>query len=282
MKILNNSPLSKFNTIHLGGIAKKIYFPKDTSDLQNILKNIKTNFIVIGNGSNIAFKDTNFNGHVIILNEFEKNRITIENNFIKVGAGVTCSKIAKFLFKNKINGFEFLHGIPGTIGGSMFMNAGAFKNEIWDKIKEFKMINKYGKIKTYERNDIKTSYRKTFSPSNSYFIEATFKYRQSSVFNKKILLEYAQQRKSSQPVNQWSSGCIFKTPSSHVSASNLIERAGLKSFKIGGIYISKKHSNYFINDGTGKCSELEALIDLVKKKIKKECGITLEKEIRII
>ncbi|MBS83347.1 MAG: UDP-N-acetylenolpyruvoylglucosamine reductase [Gammaproteobacteria bacterium] len=282
MKILYNYPLSKYNTIHLGGNAKKIMFPENINDIQSILKSNKKNLIIIGNGSNIAFKDNNYNGCVIILKYFNRNKIIIENNSVIVGAGVTCSKLAKFLFKNKVNGFEFLHGIPGTIGGSMFMNAGAFKNEIWDKIDEFKMINKFGNIRLYKRNQIKISYRKTFAPVNSYFVEARFKLRLTNNFDKNLLSLYAHQRQTTQPVNQWSSGCIFKNPSSHMSASNLIEKAGLKSFKIGGIYISKKHSNYFINDGTGKCSELIALIDLVKRKIKKECGINLEKEIRII
>tara|TARA_Y100000590_G_scaffold245008_1_gene275383 strand:- start:2810 stop:3673 length:864 start_codon:yes stop_codon:yes gene_type:complete len=282
MEILHKDKLSNHTTIRLGGIAKKICFPKNTDELQKVLLSMTTNkFIIIGNGSNIAFRDGGYDGMVISLKKFNRDLISISDKKVTVGAGVSCSKFAKFLHKNKISGFEFLHGIPGTIGGAMAMNAGAFQTSIWDKILKYKVINNDGNIKTFSRKQISTFYRKVHINRKLYFVEAELVIDSSTRFQKKLILEYAIKRKTSQPVNQLSSGCIFKNPNSKYSASYLIEKSGLKATRIGGIYVSKKHSNYFINDGRGTCNDLEKLITFVKNRIKKEHNVNLDCEIHI-
>ncbi len=282
METLNRDKLSKHTTIRLGGIANKICFPKNIEQFQELLLSLPSKrFIIIGNGSNIAFRDGGYDGIVISLKKFNRDLILLDDKKIVVGAGVSCSKFSKFLHKNKISGFEFLHGIPGTIGGSMAMNAGAFKNSIWDKISKYKIINNDGNIKTFSRRQISTFYRKVNINRKSYFVEAEFLIDRTIKFQKKLILEYALKRKTSQPVNQFSSGCIFKNPNSKHSASYLIEKSGLKSTRIGGIYVSKKHSNYFINDGRGTCNDLEKLITFVKNRIKKEHNVSLDCEIHI-
>ena len=282
MEILRRDKLSNHTTIRLGGIAKEIYFPRNTDELQKALLSLANNkFIIIGNGSNVAFRDGGYDGIVISLKKFNRDLILFENKKIIVGAGVSCSKFAKSLHKNKIAGFEFLHGIPGTIGGAMAMNAGAFKISIWDKIVKYKLISSDGKIKLFFRKQMSTLYRKVNINRKSYFIEAEFLIDSKVKFRKNLILEYAIKRKSTQPVNQWSSGCIFKNPNPKCSASYLIEKSGLKSTRVGGIYVSKKHSNYFINDGNGTCHDLEKLISFVKNRVKKEHNINLDCEIHI-
>ncbi|MBC8297006.1 MAG: UDP-N-acetylmuramate dehydrogenase [Pelagibacterales bacterium] len=281
MEILENIKLSSYTTIHLGGNAKKIYFPKNETDLLDISKLIQNKKTVfLGNGSNIAFKDKGYSGNIISFKNYNKTLKIIDNHIV-ASAGVSCSRISKFANKNSISGYEFFHGIPGTIGGAMAMNAGAFQKETWDMISSYQAMDKKGLIKNYKRDDLKTSYRNVDMSKIIMFLEANFKISKKMQFNKNLILKFALMRQSSQPVRQWSSGCIFKNPNKSTSASRLIEKIGLKSTKMGGIYISKKHSNYFINDGTGTCADLEELIGLVKYEVKKKYKMSLHNEIHI-
>ena len=282
MKVVYNKKLSNYTTIHLGGVAKKICFPSNVDELKSLLIcHKKDNLIVIGNGSNIAFRDGGYNGVVVSLNKFNKDLLTIKENKLIVGAGVSCAKFAKFAHKNKIPGYEFLHGIPGSMGGAMAMNAGAFNISIWDKIFRYKVIGNDGDIESFGRNQMSTFYRKVQINRKLYFIEAEFLIDTKVKFNQNLILRYAMKRRSTQPVNQWSSGCIFKNPTSKCPASYLIEKSDLKSKKVGGIYVSQKHSNYFINDGNGTCNDLEKLISFVKNRVKKEHNVNLDCEIHI-
>ncbi len=225
MEILRNEKLSKHTTIHLGGRVKKICFPENIDELRGILLSISdSRFIVIGNGSNIAFRDGGYDGIIISLRKLNRDLIKLDENKINVGAGVSCSKFAKFLHKKNVGGFEFLHGIPGTIGGAMAMNAGAFNESIWDKILTYKIIGNDGNIKSFNRKQMSTLYRKVHINRRSYFVEVELLIDTKIKFNKKLILDYAITRKSTQPVNQRSSGCIFKNPNSKVSASYLIEK----------------------------------------------------------
>ena len=295
MKILLNEKLSNHTTIHVGGNVNAIYFPENTEDLVEIVKSkSKKDIIILGNGSNIVFHDNKVNSIPICMKKYNTKKIYIHNDYnylksatkipeIKVSAGISCARLAKFAHKHKIPNFEFLHGIPGTIGGALRMNAGAFKQEIWNIVNTFTIMDIRGNISTFHRKEMQTSYRNINLNKNKFFIEATFKIHSSGprFFNKKLLVDYSLVRKKSQPINQWSSGCIFKNPDTNNSASYLIESAGLKTKRIGGFYVSKKHSNYFINDGTGTYNDLIQLIDYVKKTIRLKYNIKLKEEIQI-
>ena len=286
MKILKNTSLKKYTTIRLGGNAKIIYFPEnmdDLKDIEKILKKEKT--IILGNGSNIAFKDKGYFGDLISLKKFKKSLSLIGSKNIYASAGTSCARLAKFAHKHKIPGFEFLHGIPGTVGGALRMNAGAFNQEIWDLVKYATVIDKNADIIKLPKSNFKTSYRKVQMQNIKVFIDVYFKIDSTLKFKNYLLDSYFTKRKSTQPIHQWSSGCIFKNPSKSISASALIDslvnKGELSSTKFGGIYISKKHCNYFINDGTGTCSDLEHLIMIIKKEIHSRNKINLESEICI-
>tara|TARA_B110000914_G_scaffold194847_1_gene183141 strand:+ start:96 stop:950 length:855 start_codon:yes stop_codon:yes gene_type:complete len=283
MIIKNNISLKNFTTIRIGGNSKKIYFPEsieDISNLKKILLSPKT--LIIGKGSNIAFSDNGYKSDIISLSKYDKTEISvIDDKYISITASVSCARLAKFCHKQSIAGFEFLHGIPGTIGGALAMNAGAFKQSIWNYVDSVNIVNKEGSIKNISHKKIKTSYRNVDKNNILLFLDVLLVINKNKVFDKNLLMEYSRHRSMTQPIKQWSSGCIFKNPSKDIPASSLIDSLEIKKRKIGGIYISKKHCNYFINDGSGSCEDLVQLIKYVSELIKKKYNISVTREICI-
>jgi UDP-N-acetylmuramate dehydrogenase len=283
MIIKNNISLKNFTTIRIGGNSKKIYFPEsieDISNLKKILLSPKT--LIIGKGSNIAFSDNGYKSDIISLSKYDKRGISvIDDKYISITASISCARLAKFCHKQSIAGFEFLHGIPGTIGGALAMNAGAFKQSIWNYVDSVNIVNKEGSIKNMSHKKIKTSYRNVDKNNILLFLDVLLVINKNKVFDKNLLMEYSRHRSMTQPIKQWSSGCIFKNPSKDIPASSLIDSLEIKKRKIGGIYISKKHCNYFINDGSGSCEDLVQLIKYVSELIKKKYNISVTREICI-
>ena len=283
MIIKNNISLKNFTTIRIGGNSKKIYFPEsieDISNLKKILLSPKT--LIIGKGSNIAFSDNGYKSDIISLSKYNKTGISvIDDKYISITASVSCARLAKFCHKQSIAGFEFLHGIPGTIGGALAMNAGAFKQSIWNYVDSVNIVNKEGSIKNISHKKIKTSYRNVDKNNILLFLDVLLVINKNKVFDKNLLMEYSRHRSMTQPIKQWSSGCIFKNPSKDIPASSLIDSLEITKRKIGGIYISKKHCNYFINDGSGSCEDLVQLIKYVSELIKKKYNISVTREICI-
>ena len=282
MKISKNISLKKYTTIRIGGLAKIIYFPENHNELkqlENVFK--KKTTLILGNGSNIAFKDNGYKGDLVCFKKLKKSLSLIGSKNLYASAGVSCARFAKYAHKNEIPGFEFLYGIPGTIGGALCMNAGAFGSEIWDHVEYVTVINSKSQLEKLPTIKFKFSYRKVNMSNIKAFIDVYFKINRKKKFNPDLIYKFNKTRNESQPTNQWSSGCIFKNPTRTVSASSLIDNAGLHRRKIGGIYISKKHCNYFINDGSGTCTDLEGLIKVIQKDIFKKHKIRLQTEICI-
>ena len=282
MDILDKVSLKNYTTIRIGGKSSKIYFPENLEDLDQLKSQVsQKKTIILGNGSNIAFKDSGYKSSIISLKHFKKPIRCIDDFQLNSIAGVSCARFAKFCFKNKIPGFEFLHGIPGSLGGAAAMNAGAFYDQIWNHIDSVRCILHNGTIATYKSNNVKTSYRYVDKSDIKIFLDLTFNINKSLKFNKQLLSKYSLKRSVTQPIRQWSSGCIFKNPSIKISASSLIDSARLAKTRVGGIYVSRKHCNYLINDGTGTCYDLEELILFIRKKIITKYNITLDREICI-
>jgi len=283
MIIKNNISLKNFTTIRIGGNSKKIYFPESIEDISNLKKILLSpKMLIIGKGSNIAFSDNGYKSDIISLSKYNKTGISvIDDKYISITASVSCARLAKFCHKQSIAGFEFLHGIPGTIGGALAMNAGAFKQSIWNYVDSVNIVNKEGSIKNISHKKIKTSYRNVDKNNILLFLDVLLVINKNKVFDKNLLMEYSRHRSMTQPIKQWSSGCIFKNPSKDIPASSLIDSLEIKKRKIGGIYISKKHCNYFINDGSGSCEDLVQLIKYVSELIKKKYNISVTREICI-
>ena len=275
--IQSNYPLKNISTIGLGGICKEFICPISIDELLKIKFTKKKLFI--GNGSNICFITDYYDGTIVSLKRMNKE-MSHDDKYIYCSSNISCTKIARYLFNNSISGFEYLYGIPGTIGGALYMNAGAFDKEILSHVYRIKLLDHNGDLYYLKGKDLNYSYRKSNINKSSIIIGVEF-HNHTKIFDNKLLSNLDNKRKSSQPVNQLSCGCIFKNPP-HKYASKLIEGAKLKGKRFGGIYISRKHSNYFINDGSGSFTDFLNLLSYVKSKVLSVYNIELKEEVVLI
>ena len=273
--IKNNYPLKNITTIGLGGTCKEFICPSNLVELINIKGSEKK--IFIGNGSNICFITDFYDGTVVSLKRMSKV-LSYDNKYIYCSSNISCTKIARYLHDNSISGFEYLYGIPGTIGGAIYMNAGAFDKEILSHV--YRIKDSTGEPYYLKGEDLDYSYRKSNIDKKSIIIGVEL-YNYSKTFNRTLLASLDNKRKRNQPVNQLSCGCIFKNPADKF-ASKLIDGAMLKGKRFGGIYVSRKHSNYFINDGSGSFNDFLKLLSHVKSKVLSEYNIQLEEEVILI
>jgi len=280
-KILENESLKKYNTYKIGGIAKLVVFPSNEEKLIELLKIIKENNIkykVIGKGSNLIFSSKEYDGILIRLDEF--NNLEINENKVIVGAGYSTVKLSLETAKLGLSGLEFAAGIPGTIGGAVFMNAGAYKSDMSEVLEQIKVIDNNLNIITMSKNDLDFSYRKSFLQSNKEYIclEATLTL---TPLPKEEIIEKIEKRKAkrleTQPLEYPSAGSVFRNPDD-VPAGKLIEDAGLKGKQIGGAMVSKKHANFIINYDNATGEDVYNLINFVKTEIKNKTGVELKQE----
>tara|TARA_Y100000768_G_scaffold213075_1_gene160571 strand:- start:7627 stop:8460 length:834 start_codon:yes stop_codon:yes gene_type:complete len=275
--IKSDYPLKRITTIGLGGICKEFFCPRELKDIEDL--DPRNNILFIGNGSNICFATDYYDGLIISLKRMTKN-LSYDKDYIYCTSNISCTKLAKYLYEKKISGFEFLYGIPGTIGGAVYMNAGAFNEEILSYVHRIDTIDQNGKLRTFSTKDLNYSYRCSGIDKRLLITSVTLR-NYKKTFDSTLLEKLNIKRKSSQPVNQLSCGCIFKNPKNNY-ASKLIEDSDLKGTRVGGIYISNKHSNYFINDGSGSFNDFIELTDIVKNKILLKFNIKLEEEVILI
>ena len=277
MQTYKNYPLKKISTIGLGGTCREFYCPENTEELTNIIHNSAV--LCVGNGSNVCFVTDYYNGIILSLKKMSKY-LSHDDEHISCSSNVSCTKLARYLYNHQISGFEFLYGIPGTIGGAVFMNAGAFEKEILDSIYSIDLLDINGRLQTIFNKDIQYTYRNSGIDPRAVIV--SIKLNNPKIkFDSSIINNLNYKRKITQPVNQLSCGCIFKNPANDF-ASRLIESANLKGKRIGGIYVSKKHSNYFINDGTGTYRDFLDLLDYVKHKVSLTHNVDLKEEVVLI
>tara|TARA_R110002050_G_scaffold412_1_gene2779 strand:+ start:26501 stop:27409 length:909 start_codon:yes stop_codon:yes gene_type:complete len=278
-----NTDLKKLVWFRVGGPAEVLFKPKDLADLCHFIKECPKNIpvTIIGVGSNLLIRDGGVPGVVIKLGgAFAK--ISIEEDKIIVGAGALDRTVALTGAENGLSGFEFLSGIPGTIGGAVKMNAGCYGNEIKDIFEWCKVITQDGECKTLSKNDIAFDYRHTNLADSWIIVEACFKGnpdKKQDIVQRlnKIMTE----REESQPTRSRTGGSTFKNPPGH-KAWELIDQAGCRGYQIGGALVSPKHCNFLINEGTATAIDLENLGNYVKNKVKEIGHIDLDWEIKRI
>jgi len=283
--IYNDFPLKRYNSWRVGGTAEKLYICADKKLLTEgiNLKRLTPPFTFIGLGSNLLIRDGGVKGTVIIMHG-GLTEINIENNYFYAEAGVSCSKLAKFIAKNSFINSAFLAGIPGTLGGSLAMNAGCYGSETWDFVENVLVVNEEGKQFKRAKNEYITQYRKVTNKGklNEFFLAAWMKFpigkKEDAENDISLLLK---KRKESQPLNWPTAGSTFRNPPNYFAAK-LIEECGLKGFTIGGAQISKKHANFIINLGDATACDIEELIRFTIKKVLDVKNIYLETEIKII
>lgn len=278
-------PLEKSTWFGVGGNADVLYKPEDIEDLSYFIKNKPKNLelIVLGVCSNVIIRDKGFRGCVIKLGRNFSNIECGDNDKIIASASALDVNVARFAAENEIGGLEFLIGIPGTIGGALAMNAGAYGTEIKDVLISAKAIDEKGDIIELKNSDIGFGYRKNSLPKDVIFVEAEFLGKKSSKEN--ILAKMkniSESRETTQPIRTKTGGSTFKNPPGNKKAWQLIDEAGLRGYKIGGAQVSEKHCNFLINTGNATATDIESLGEEIIKKVKEKFNITLEWEIKII
>lgn len=278
---LYNVSLKNYNTLKLGGSAKEMFFPEDYNELINKLKNLEKNsekFFLLGGGSNLIISDEDFDGTIINLKNFKN--LSIEKNILTVESGLSLGYINSKILNLGFTNFTWAIGIPGTLGGAIYGNAGAYNKDIFTDLISVTVIKENVK-KILLKEEIKHSYRKT-SFKDEIIIEATFRLTKSDVEDaKKEMFKNTEKRIKSQPLEYKNAGSTFKNPEGF-SAGRLIDECNLKNFCINDACISEKHANFIINKKNASFNDVVNLIEYVKKEVKEKKNISLELENKII
>ena len=283
--IHKDEKLSKYNWFNLGGNAELFFKAKSLEELKSFIKylkkfNIKIN--IIGAGSNLLIRDGGIKEVTIKLGSKFSYLNLIDENTIEVGAATLDRKIADFALQNSLSGLEFLSCIPGTIGGGVIMNSGCYGYDISKIVKSVKFIDKDGEIKEMPSSEIKFFYRGSSFKPELIIVSVQLKGKKNKQTDiEKKQLEFIERKKISQPSQIKTCGSTFKNPTEK-KAWKLIKDTGCHIMTVGKAKISEKHCNFFVNEGGAKSSEIEELINKVKKKVFEKTGIDLELEIKII
>ena len=279
--------LKKKNWFNIGGKSKVFFKACDLKTLVKFLKKLenKEKIFVIGAGSNTLISDNLFDGVVIKLSQNFNNISLLDDDIIIAGSGVLDKKLSDFAMSHNLSGFEFLSGIPGTIGGGIRMNAGCFKREFKDILLSIQAVDKLGNITTINSSDIKFEYRKNNLPDNLIFLSASF--RGVIGESKEIKAEMDSlklEKEKNQPTRIKTSGSTFKNPISKTEKKvwELIKESVSLNKNFGDAYISDKHCNFFVNKGDATFNDMNKLINYVADEVFKKTGIKLEKEIKIL
>ena len=283
--VYKNEKLSKYSWFGLGGFAKIFFKPKSALDLKKFLEkyNKKNKKIhILGAGSNTLFRDSGFDGVIIKLGAGFNYTKLLNNNKIEVGAATLDKKLSDFAKQKSITGFEFLSCIPGSIGGAITMNSGCYDYDISQIFFSLKGINFSGNLKSFNKDDVKFFYRGNNLPKDLIILSAVF---EGGALNKREIesrqMKLINQKKESQPNKIKTCGSTFKNPQDK-KAWKLIRSSNCSNLNIGGAQMSSQHSNFFLNNGSATSSDIENLIEEVRKKVFLKTGINLELEIKII
>lgn len=279
-------PLKNHTTFKIGGNCIALIEPREVSDIVEAIKICRENnikFFVIGNGSNLLVPDEGYNG-VIIKLKSEFSMIKVEGESLIVKSGAKLSEVYPVTYENSLTGFEFASGIPGTIGGAIYMNAGAYGGEMKDIVESVEVLDLDNfELKELKNEDLDFSYRKSIIQRKNYII-TSIKLKLKKGNKEEINAVYEDlrdRRNSKQPLNFGSAGSTFKRPEGHF-ASKLIEDAGLKGYHINDAWVSEKHSGFIVNKGNASFKEVMELIEYVQKVVFEKFGVKLETEVRIL
>lgn len=282
-RVSRNEPMAKHTSWHVGGPADLFFKPLDVADLAAFLQSLDpaTPIMWIGLGSNLLVRDGGIRGAVIETHGVFAQLERLNDNEVWAGAGVACAKLAKQCIKWGLGPAEFFAGIPGTLGGALAMNAGAFGGETWTHVVAVATLDRAGVRHERPAADYTVGYRHVSGPVDEWFLGARLRFeRRPGVSNDDIRLLLAR-RKATQPIGEWSCGSVFTNPPGD-HAARLIDSAGLKGFRIGGARVSEMHANFIVNDGTAKASDIERLIEHVMQTVEQTHGVKLKTEVRIV
>ncbi len=279
-----DEPLSRHTSWHVGGPAEVFFNPHDRADLAAFLRSVPADVPVswIGLGSNLLVRDGGIPGIVISTHGTLDRLERLSDTTVRAEAGVPCARIARQCVKWGLGPAQFFAGIPGTLGGALAMNAGAFGGETWAHVRSVETIDRGGDTRLRERGEYHVSYRHVQAPvPQEWFLSAQLGFEQRPQAQAAELTQLLERRKASQPIGEWSCGSVFTNPPGD-HAARLIEAAGLKGYRIGDASVSVKHANFIINHGAASARDVESLIAHVRDTVARVHGITLSPEVRIV
>ena len=282
-KLLFDEPMSKHTSWRLGGPADRYYVPADLADLQAYLAALDedTPLLWVGLGSNLLVRDGGIRGQVIApLNALKELRLE-DDGGVYCECGVSCARLAKFCHKQELANADFFAGIPGTVGGALAMNAGAFGGETWSAVECAIMIDRHGRLVERARDEFGIGYRRVQIPRGEWFAAVRFRFPPRADGQESNIRQLLRQRNESQPIGLPSCGSVFKNPPGK-HAAQLIEAAGLKGYSLGSAQVSDKHANFIISNDDTLASDVEALIEHIRKIVAERFDVQLETEVRIV
>jgi D-alanine-D-alanine ligase len=283
-RLLSKEKLAKYTSWRVGGPAERLYIPFDRQDLCEFIAALPDSEPVfwMGLGSNLLVRDGGLRGTVINTKGRLKEMKLAEDGSVYVEAGVPCAHVARFCAEHGLIGAEFLAGIPGTMGGALKMNAGAFGGETWGIVKQVEMIDAVGKISLRYPGDFKVSYRSVKNFESEWFLSCRLQLQQGdTAASQQKIKGLLENRAKTQPTNQPSCGSVFKNPEGDYAA-RLIEKTGLKGYAIGGACVSEKHANFIVNTGNATAADIEDLIHYVQNKVQEHQGVELQTEVCMV
>ncbi|NWF92671.1 MAG: UDP-N-acetylmuramate dehydrogenase [Syntrophaceae bacterium] len=283
-RVLFDAPMKQFTSIKVGGPVDSLLFPKDLVELKKVIsyataKNIP--FLILGKGTNLVVRDRGVRGWAICLTQWMK-KVRADGEVVEAEAGLSIQRLVQFSIQKGLTGLEPFFGIPGTVGGGLMMNAGAWGAELKDIVLSVTLMREDGEVVERPRQKLKFSYRQLAIPASWVIVKGRF---QLSKGRKEEILErvksYSEMRRRTQPLDYPSAGSIFKNPPEG-PAGKWIEEVGLKGFRIGQAMISDRHANFIINLGKATAQEVIDLMEFVERKVYEEKGISLEREVRVV
>ncbi len=283
-RVLRDEPMSKHTSWRVGGPADVWFTPRDVEELSAFLRTLPSDVPVtwVGLGSNLLVRDGGIRGAVIsvhgILNGLER----AGPDRVRAEAGVACARLGRQCAKWQLGPADFFAGIPGTVGGALAMNAGAWGGETWPHVVETETIDRGGQCHRRQAAEYRFGYRSVTPPvAGEWFLAATFRFEPRPDASTDSIRALLEKRHASQPIGAWSCGSVFTNPPGG-HAAQLIESAGLKGFRIGGAAVSDKHANFILNEGTATAADLEALVRHVQAEVRRVHGVELRPEVRVV
>lgn len=283
-RLSRNEPLARHTSWRVGGPAERFYRPADGEDLIAFLSQLDADepLFWLGLGSNLLVRDGGLRGTVICTSGTLNGLAQIDQDRVRVEVGVACPKVARFCTRAGLRGAEFLAGIPGTVGGALAMNAGAFGGETWELVESVETVDRHGVRRVHTPADFRIGYRSVVGPAGEWFLAATLRLSPGdTAAGSARIKELLERRAATQPTQQANAGSVFRNPPGD-HAARLIESCGLKGECIGGACVSQKHANFIINTGDATAADIEALIARVAAEVEARCGVQLEREVRIV
>lgn len=279
----HEEPLAKHTSWRVGGPADVYYEPRSIAALAEFVaaQPADTPLTFIGLGSNLLVRDGGIRGVVVCTSELPREIERLDERRVRVTAAVPCTSFARRCVRWQLGPSAFFAGIPGTLGGALAMNAGAFDGETWSHVESVEALDRRGRIRELPRADFEVGYRSVVGAPGQWFTAATFAFAHDPDTQVAAIKAMVTKRGQLQPLDKPSAGSVFRNPPGDFAGA-LVERAGLKGHRIGAAMVSEKHANFIVNLGGATAADIEALIEHVRAQVADLCGIDLEPEVRIV